>query len=113
MVPDHRKVSESLPAATGRKSKPRIFMIAQSIKAEVVSANARAANDTGSPEVQVALLTARINELTPHFKTHAKDHHGRRGLLRMVSRRRKLLDYLKSKDADRYLALIQKLGLRK
>lgn len=60
-----------------------------------------------------AILTARINELTPHFKTHAKDHHGRRGLLRMVSRRRKLLDYLKSKDADRYLALIQKLGLRK
>jgi small subunit ribosomal protein S15 len=88
-------------------------MIASSIKAEVVKANARAANDTGSPEVQVALLTARINELTPHFKTHAKDHHGRRGLLRMVSRRRKLLDYLKSKDADRYVALIAKLGLRK
>ena len=63
--------------------------------------------------LQVALLTARINELTPHFKTHAKDHHGRRGLLRMVSRRRKLLDYLKSKDADRYTALITKLGLRK
>jgi small subunit ribosomal protein S15 len=88
-------------------------MIASSIKAEVVKANARAANDTGSPEVQVALLTARINELTPHFKTHAKDHHGRRGLLRMVSRRRKLLDYLKAKDADRYVALIAKLGLRK
>ena len=64
-------------------------------------------------EVQVAILTARINELTPHFKQHAKDHHGRRGLLRMVSRRRKLLDYLKSKDADRYIALIAKLGLRK
>ena len=62
-------------------------MIASSIKAEVVKANARAANDTGSPEVQVALLTARINELMPHFKQHAKDHHGRRGLLRMVSRR--------------------------
>jgi small subunit ribosomal protein S15 len=62
-------------------------MIASSIKAEIVKANARAAADTGSPEVQVALLTARINELTPHFKTHAKDHHGRRGLLRMVSRR--------------------------
>jgi small subunit ribosomal protein S15 len=75
--------------------------------------NARSATDTGSPEVQVALLTARINELTPHFKTHAKDHHGRRGLLRMVSRRRKLLDYLKSRDADRYVALIAKLGLRK
>jgi small subunit ribosomal protein S15 len=82
-------------------------------KAEVVKANARSASDTGSPEVQVALLTARINELTPHFKQHAKDHHGRRGLLRMVSRRRKLLDYLKAKDADRYTALIAKLGLRK
>ena len=82
-------------------------------KAAVIKDNARGAADTGSPEVQVALLTARINELTPHFKQHAKDHHGRRGLLRMVSRRRKLLDYLKSKDADRYLALIAKLGLRK
>ena len=69
--------------------------------------------DTGSPRVQVALLTERINYLTAHFRTHAKDHHGRRGLLRMVSRRRKLLDYLKSKDADRYTALIAKLGLRK
>jgi small subunit ribosomal protein S15 len=82
-------------------------------KAEVVSAHARGANDTGSPEVQVALLTARINELTPHFKTHAKDHHGRRGLLRMVNRRKSLLAYLKNKDADRYTALIGKLGLRK
>lgn len=81
--------------------------------AEIVKSNARSAADTGSPEVQVALLTARINELTPHFKTHLKDHHGRRGLLKMVSRRRKLLDYLKNKDADRYTALIQKLGLRK
>ena len=88
-------------------------MIASSIKAEVVKANARAANDTGSPEVQVALLTARINELMPHFKTHAKDHHGRRGLLRMVSRRRKLLDYLKATNVDSYRALIQRLGLRK
>ena len=88
-------------------------MIASSIKAEVVKANARAANDTGSPEVQVALLTARINELMPHFKTHAKDHHGRRGLLRMVSRRRKLLDYLKDTNVDSYRVLIQRLGLRK
>ncbi|MEX8521091.1 MAG: 30S ribosomal protein S15 [Leptothrix sp. (in: b-proteobacteria)] len=81
--------------------------------AEIVAGNARAAGDTGSPEVQVALLTARINHLTPHFKANMKDHHGRRGLLKMVSRRRKLLDYLKSRDADRYTALIQKLGLRK
>ena len=82
-------------------------------KAEVVAAHARGTNDTGSPEVQVALLTARINELTPHFKTHAKDHHGRRGLLRMVNRRKSLLAYLKGKDAERYTALISKLGLRK
>ena len=82
-------------------------------KSDIVAAHARAQNDTGSPEVQVALLTARINELTPHFKEHVKDHHSRRGLLRMVSRRRKLLDYLKGKDADRYRALIEKLGLRK
>ncbi len=82
-------------------------------KASIIADNARGTADTGSPEVQVALLTARINELTPHFKANMKDHHGRRGLLRMVSRRRKLLDYLKGKDADRYTALIQKLGLRK
>ncbi|MEN9539733.1 MAG: ribosomal protein [Pseudomonadota bacterium] len=88
-------------------------MIASSVKAQVVKDNARKAGDTGSPEVQVALLTARINELTPHFKDHLKDHHGRRGLLRMVSRRRKLLDYLKAKDAERYSALITKLNLRK
>jgi small subunit ribosomal protein S15 len=83
------------------------------LTAELVKANGRGAADTGSPEVQVALLTARINELTPHFKTHAKDHHGRRGLLKMVNQRKRLLSYLKDKDADRYTALIQKLGLRK
>ncbi|MFP5397432.1 MAG: 30S ribosomal protein S15 [Gammaproteobacteria bacterium] len=82
-------------------------------KAEIAKAHGRSANDTGSPEVQVALLTARINELTPHFKTHAKDHHGRRGLLKLVNQRKRLLAYLKSKDADRYVALIGKLGLRK
>ena len=82
-------------------------------KAQIVGDYQRAKGDTGSPEVQVALLTARINDLTPHFKEHTKDHHGRRGLLRMVSRRRKLLDYLKAKDAERYTALIAKLGLRK
>ena len=82
-------------------------------KAEIVKANARSANDTGSPEVQVALLTARINELTPHFKTHAKDHHGRRGLLKMVNTRKSLLTYLKRVDSSRYVALIAKLGLRK
>jgi small subunit ribosomal protein S15 len=82
-------------------------------KAEIVKDNARSANDTGSPEVQVAILTARINDLTPHFKTHAKDHHGRRGLLKMVNRRKRLLAYLKDRSAERYTALIHKLGLRK
>ncbi len=82
-------------------------------RAETVASHARGTGDTGSPEVQVALLTARINDLTPHFKTHLKDHHGRRGLLRMVSRRRKLLDYLKGKVPERYTAIIAKLGLRK
>lgn len=69
--------------------------------------------DTGSPEVQVALLTAQINHLTPHFTEHKKDHHSRRGLLRMVNQRRKLLEYLKGKDAGRYRSLIERLGLRK
>lgn len=82
-------------------------------KAQIVKDNARSKGDTGSPEVQVAILTARINDLTPHFKTHLKDHHGRRGLLKMVNQRKSLLAYLKSKDASRYTALIQKLGLRK
>ncbi|MBX6318333.1 30S ribosomal protein S15 [Pigmentiphaga sp.] len=82
-------------------------------KANIVAEFQRAQGDTGSPEVQVALLTARINELTNHFKEHTKDHHSRRGLLRMVSRRRKLLDYLKRRNADAYRALIEKLGLRK
>jgi small subunit ribosomal protein S15 len=82
-------------------------------KAEIVGQFQRAAGDTGSPEVQIALLTARINDLTPHFKANAKDHHSRRGLLKMVSRRRRLLDYLKRTDADTYRNVIAKLGLRK
>ncbi len=82
-------------------------------KSEIVTQFQRAQGDTGSPEVQVALLTARINELTEHFKAHKKDHHSRRGLLRMVSRRRKLLDYLKGRSPDSYRSLIEKLGLRK
>ena len=88
-------------------------MIASSIKAEVVKANARSAADTGSPEVQVALLTARINELTPHFKTHAKDNHSRRGLLKMVGQRRTLLDYLRRTHEASYKDLIEKLGIRR
>ena len=80
---------------------------------KVINEHKRADTDTGSPEVQVALLTARIEHLTGHFKTHKQDHHSRRGLLMMVNRRRSLLDYLHRKDADRYKALIAKLGLRR
>ena len=82
-------------------------------KAKVIAEHQRAKGDTGSPEVQIALLTARINGLSDHFRDHMKDHHSRRGLLRMVSRRRKLLDYLKRSNGDSYKALIEKLGLRK
>ena len=82
-------------------------------KQEIINDNAVGQGDTGSPEVQVAILTERITNLTEHFKTHAKDNHSRRGLLMLVNKRRSLLDYLKRKDADRYSALIAKLGLRK
>jgi small subunit ribosomal protein S15 len=82
-------------------------------KAKVIASHQRGRGDTGSPEVQVALLTARINGLNDHFKVNVKDHHSRRGLLRMVSRRRKLLDYLKGSNTDTYRELIEKLGLRK
>ena len=82
-------------------------------KAQVVKQYQRAGNDTDSPEVQIALLTERINGLTEHFKSHVKDFHSRRGLLKMVSQRRKLLDYLKRSDADKYRSVIERLGLRK
>ena len=82
-------------------------------KAQIVADYKRGENDTGSPEVQVALLTARIHDLTPHFHKHKKDNHSRRGLLRLVFQRRKLLDYLKGKDVERYRQLITRLGLRK
>ncbi|KWQ04365.1 MAG: 30S ribosomal protein S15 [Acinetobacter harbinensis] len=82
-------------------------------RAEIIAKYARVENDTGSPEVQVALLTAQINDLQSHFKEHKHDHHSRRGLIRMVNQRRKLLDYLKGKDSSRYSALIAALGLRR
>jgi len=82
-------------------------------KAELIAEHARGDGDTGSPEVQISILTERIVNLTEHFKTHAKDNHSRRGLLMLVNKRRSLLDYLKKKDAGRYTALIAKLGLRK
>jgi small subunit ribosomal protein S15 len=82
-------------------------------KSEVIGTYKTHTDDTGSPEVQVALLSERINYLTEHFKTHAKDHHSRRGLLKLVGQRRSLLDYLKRKDTDRYAELIRRLGIRK
>ena len=83
------------------------------VKSKIIEDYRTHGGDTGSPEVQVALLTHRINELTEHFKVHAKDHHGRRGLLKLVGRRRRLLTYLKKQDVDRYRSTIQRLGLRK
>jgi small subunit ribosomal protein S15 len=88
-------------------------MLTADQKAEVVKAYAQKEGDTGSPEVQVALLSANIEALQDHFKAHKKDHHGRRGLIRMVNQRRKLLDYLAGKDRNRYLSLIERLGLRR
>ena len=88
-------------------------MLTNQDRADVIAKFQRAENDTGSPEVQVALLTARINDLQPHFKAHKADHHSRRGLIRMVNSLRTLLDYLKRKDANRYTALINELGLRR
>jgi small subunit ribosomal protein S15 len=82
-------------------------------KTELISTHRHHDADTGSPEVQVALLSERISYLTEHFKTHAKDHHSRRGLLKLVGQRRRLLDYLKRKDAERYTDIIHKLGIRK
>ena len=82
-------------------------------KTEIISAYKTHEGDTGSPEVQVALLSDRINYLTEHFKTHTKDHHSRRGLLKLVGQRRRLLDYLRSKDTERYATVIKRLGIRK
>ena len=88
-------------------------MISKEKKTAIMNEYARTAGDTGSPEVQIALLTTRINELNEHLKVHAKDHHSRRGLLKMVGQRRRLLAYLKEKDIERYRSLIERLGLRK
>ncbi len=88
-------------------------MVTKEQKAQIIADYGRSENDTGSPEVQVAILTARINDLTEHFKNNPKDHHSRRGLLKMVGQRRGLLAYLKKVDIERYRTLIERLGLRK
>ena len=103
----------ALAAVDGNPERKSLMALVQERKQELVTKDKRHEKDTGSPEVQVALLTERIAYLTEHFKTHKKDHHSRRGLLKMVGQRRRLLDYLKSKDQGRYKALIDKLGIRK
>ena len=87
--------------------------LSKEAKTSVITSYQTHESDTGSPEVQIAILSERINYLTEHFKSHAKDHHSRRGLMKLVGQRRRLLDYLKSKDTDRYRGLIEKLGIRK
>lgn len=88
-------------------------MLVTDKKQEIITSFKRHDSDTGSPEVQIAILTERINYLTEHFKVHKKDHHSRRGLLKIVGQRRRLLDYLKKKDVERYRAIIEKLGIRR
>jgi small subunit ribosomal protein S15 len=103
-------------ASEGRIPGPfakELSVLTNARKTEVIDSHRTHATDTGSPEVQIALLSERINYLTEHFKTHVKDHHSRRGLLKLVQQRRRLLDYLKAKNLDRYAELIKKLGIRK
>ena len=88
-------------------------MLTKELKGQIIETYRVHATDTGSPEVQIAILSRRIGDLTEHFKTHKKDHHSRRGLLQMVSRRRRLLDYIKDDDVSRYKEVIQRLGIRK
>jgi len=102
-----------LHGRTGTEKTEVKTMILKDRKAEIISSNRLHETDTGSPEVQIAILTARINELTEHLKVHKKDNHSRRGLLKMVGQRRSLLNYLAKKDVERYRALIEKLGIRK
>lgn len=102
---------EAVDTASERPGRRRL--ITAELKRDAIGKFGRNEKDTGSSEVQIALLTERINQLSLHFKTHKKDHHSRRGLLKIVSQRRRLLDYLKSKDVARYGALIQELGLRR
>jgi small subunit ribosomal protein S15 len=99
---------------SGEKSKEEVALAqTREVKGKIISDYRTHDTDTGSPEVQVALLTSRITELTEHFKTHTKDHHSRRGLLKLVGQRRRLLDYLKGKDVEKYRSTIERLGIRK
>ena len=108
-----KETAKEKPAAAPKAAKKKEAVVELKEKSSIIKDFATAANDTGSPEVQVALLTSRINQLTEHMKTHKKDFHSRRGLIVMVNKRRRLLDYLKKKDEKRYITLIDKLGIRK
>jgi small subunit ribosomal protein S15 len=111
-----RDTAAAVRRASGAPSEPCVegtVALNKERKSEVIGSYRTHESDTGSPEVQVALLSERINYLTEHFKTHAKDHHSRRGLLKLVGQRRRLLDYLKGKDSERYAELIRRLGIRK
>jgi small subunit ribosomal protein S15 len=112
-APTHRDGGLVPVGFLGRASEDAIVPLSKDRKTGIIGDYKTHDSDTGSPEVQVALLSERISYLTEHFKVHAKDHHSRRGLLKLVGQRRRLLDYLKSKDSDRYAALIQRLGIRK
>ena len=105
------RVGQLAPSNSQQKGCP--MSITPERKSALIKDNATKANDTGSPEVQIAILTERINHLTEHFKTHKKDNHSRRGLLKMVSQRRQLLDYVKRKNEQRYQGIIEKLGIRR
>jgi small subunit ribosomal protein S15 len=106
-------LSALYPAERGLIKRKVINMITKEQKTAVIESNRRSDNDTGSPEVQIAILTERINQLTEHLKVHKKDNHSRLGMYKMIGRRRRLLDYLKEKDIERYRAIIAKLGIRK
>jgi len=95
------------------KREVRVLALTKEAKTEIIESYRSHPTDTGSPEVQIAILSRRIGDLTDHFKTHKKDHHSRRGLLKLVGKRRRLLDYIKSNDVERYMEVLQRLGIRK
>ena len=111
--PDYRRGSRIRPLATAPYTGPLSLAVENAVKGKLIADHRRADKDTGSPEVQIALSNARIKELTEHLKTHAKDHHSRRGLLLLVGKQRRLLNYLRDTDVERYRALVAKLGIRR
>ncbi len=111
--PDYQRWSGKRPGAASPYTGPLSLAVENAVKGNLIAEHRRADKDTGSPEVQIALSNARIKELTEHLKTHAKDHHSRRGLLLLVGKQRRLLNYLRDTDVERYRALVAKLGIRR